>query len=324
MQHIGVVGAGAWGTAIASGVARAGRDVLLWALEPEVAQSITKQHENTLFLKGVPLSKSIKATNKLSEMCKLDALFLVTPSQFLRTTLRQLKADGLKKSVPLIICSKGVEKSSLKLLHEVIEEEVSNPVAVLTGPTFAAEVAQGKPASMTLACKDEKLAEKLKATIHSDTFKVYCVDDIIGAQIGGAVKNVIAIACGIAAGSDLGENARAALMTRGLKEMKRICKAKGGLTKTLMEHCGVGDLILTCSSLQSRNMSLGYALGQGKKLKDVMSNRNTVAEGVANSESVVALAKALGVKVPICNAVYKMVHGEADIKTTITKLIRSS
>lgn len=324
MKRVSVIGAGAWGTALATAAARAGSKVTLWAREPEVVESVNKKHENTVFLKGHKLPRNVKATSDLKEAVKQQVVFLVPPAQFMRATCKQLKEAGIKPTIPVVLCSKGVEQKTLKLMTEVVAEELPNPILVLSGPTFASEVADGLPASVTIACEDRVLSEKIARYVESDTFKVFYSKDVIGAEIGGALKNVIAIACGIAEGSGLGRNAKAALMTRGIKEMKRLCVAKGGRPKTLMELCGVGDLILTCSSQESRNMSLGYELGKGRDLEDIMSKRKTVAEGVASSDSVVALAKSLDVEVPICVAVHKIVHGKADIKKTIETLIKSS
>lgn len=324
LRTIAVIGAGAWGTALATSLQRAGNQVIIWAREPEVVGGINTRHENTVFLPGKALDASITATSNLENVISQECLCIVSPAQFTRSTCQQLKQVGLPETTPLILCCKGVEQSTLKLMTEVVAEELPNPIAVLSGPTFASEVAQGLPASVTLACTNDNLLQNLKKSIEHTDFKVFITNDIIGAEIGGAVKNVIAIACGIAEGSGLGENAKAALMVRGIREMKRICEAKGGQPDTLMQLCGIGDLILTASSQESRNFSLGYALGQGKSLEIIMAQRVTVAEGVASSESVVNLAHALHVEVPICDAVNRIVHGQEDIRTTIEHLIRDS
>ncbi len=321
---ISIIGAGAWGTAIATAVARAGHDVTLWALEKEVVDSINKHNENRVFLKGIKLDSRISATDDLQDVVKSKIIFMVTPAQFLEPTCQKMAELGMTDSSILVLCSKGVTKNRLLMMNEVVENILPNPIAVLSGPTFASEVARGLPASATLAAKEDDIIKKVRKAIESDSFKIFPTHDIIGAEIGGAVKNVIAIACGIAEGSGLGESAKAALMVRGVREMKRICEAKGGNPDTLTQLCGVGDLILTASSQESRNFSLGYALGKGASLEDILSKRNTVAEGIASSESVVKLAKKLGVELPICNAVNRIVHGKEDIKRTITKLIKES
>lgn len=324
-QKIGVIGAGAWGTALALALMRAGREALLWAREPEVAEAINTDHENHIFLPGVVLDASIRATTDIEDILKCDALMIVVPSQFARATLRSLREHGLAAATPIILCCKGVEQHSLKLMTEVAHDELpANPIAVLSGPTFAIEVAKGLPASVTLACKKILLSRRIKKAIQSDNFKVFLGKDVIGAEIGGAVKNVIAIACGIAEGHGLGQNAKAALIVRGLNEMRRICRAKGGRRRTLMQLCGIGDLILTANSQTSRNFSLGYALGQGKSLETIMADRVSIAEGVDSAQSVMELARKLHVEVPICEAVYRIVHGHEDIYKTIEKLVRES
>ncbi len=320
----GVLGAGAWGTAIAITLTRAGCEVMLWAREPEVVESINSKNENTLFLEGTKLPKALKATGKLEDLKDVEAIFTVTPSQFMAATCEQLKAIGLGKNIPLVLCSKGVDQQSLKLMSEVTEEILPNPVAVLSGPTFADEVADGLPASVTLACKDEKLAEKLAKMLRHRMFKIYTTNDMIGAQISGSVKNVLAIACGIAAGRNLGQNAQAALITGGLAEIRRLCIAKGGRSETIMGLCGLGDVILTCGSPKSRNMSLGMALGQGQTLKEYMAGRKTVAEGVYSADSVTRLAKKMGVSMPICEAVQRILHESVPIETIAEELIMSS
>ncbi len=324
MRKVAIVGAGAWGTAISIAVTRAGNVATLWAREPEVVKSINEKHENELFLSGLRVSSSVVATNNLEEITKHDLIFIVVPSQFVRGVCGQLKNLGLGKDIPLVLCSKGIEQKNLKLMSEVAEEILPNPLLVMSGPTFASEVAQGLPASVAIACDDMELGREVGSYIESPVFKVFYVDDIIGAEIGGAMKNVIAIACGIVQGKQLGKNATAAMITRGVKEMKRLCVAKNGRPETLMELCGVGDLILTCNSQESRNMSLGYELGLGRSLEQIMENRRTVAEGVASSQSVVALAKSMGVELPICEAVNRIVHGRVNIEKTIQELISSS
>jgi glycerol-3-phosphate dehydrogenase (NAD(P)+) len=289
-----------------------------------VVESINSKNENTLFLEGTKLPKALKATGKLEDLKDVEAIFTVTPSQFMAATCEQLKAIGLNKNIPLVLCSKGVDQQSLKLMSEVTEEILPNPVAVLSGPTFADEVADGLPASVTLACKDKKLAEKLAKMLRHRMFKIYTTNDMVGAQISGSVKNVLAIACGIAAGRNLGQNAQAALITGGLAEIRRLCIAKGGRSETIMGLCGLGDVILTCGSPKSRNMSLGMALGQGQTLKEYMAGRKTVAEGVYSADSVTRLAKKMGVSMPICEAVQRILHESVSIETIAEELIMSS
>jgi len=324
MVKCSVVGAGAWGTAIATALDRAGSDVTIWALEEEVVESINLQNENTVYLNGVKLSKNIKATNSFEEIGNAELIYLVSPSQFARATCKQLLDAGLSKDIPIVICCKGVENNTLMLMNEVVKEILDNNICVMSGPTFASEVARGLPASVSLACQEFSIIDLICRSIESETFKIFPTDDIVGAEVGSAIKNVIAIACGIAEGSGLGENAKAALMVRGLREMKTICLRKSGNPDTLMQLCGVGDLILTASSQESRNFSLGYELGQGKTLEQIMEKRNTVAEGVASSESLHMLSDTLNIDLPVCETVYKIVHGKEDIVKTIGSLVKES
>lgn len=322
IETIGIVGAGAWGTALAQVAARAGRRVTLWAREPEVAESINTARENTLFLKGVPLDPAIRATNQLADLAGVDALLIVTPAQFLRPTLADLSAH-LPQTTPIVLCSKGIEQGTGLLMTEVCAAVAGeHPLAVLSGPTFAAEVAKGLPTAITLASADEALGSKLCAAIGLPTFRPYWSPDLIGAEVGGAVKNVLAIACGIAEGKQLGENARAALITRGFAEMIRFGKAKGAQYETLAGLCGLGDLILTCSSTQSRNMSLGYAIGQGRRMNDILAERKTVAEGAYTAPVLLETARKLGVDMPITEAVVDLLYNDADVDMVIGALLR--
>ncbi|MDE1149373.1 MAG: NAD(P)-dependent glycerol-3-phosphate dehydrogenase [Azospirillaceae bacterium] len=321
MQRIGVIGAGAWGTALAMAARRAGRDVVLWAREAEVVAAINGAHENTPFLAGVPLDPAIRATGDLAEAVQADAVLLVTPAQHIRATTSKLAAL-LAPGTPVVLCAKGIEIASGGLMTEVAAAELpANPLAVLSGPTFAAEVARGQPTAVTLACRDTALGAGLAQALGSRTFRPYVSDDLVGAEIGGAVKNVLAIACGIVAGRDLGDNARAALITRGLAEIARLGQALGGRSETFMGLSGLGDLTLTCGSLQSRNMSLGHALGQGQPLADILAGRNSVAEGVYTAEAVVRLAKRRGVDMPICQAVDAILNHGAEVEATIQSLL---
>ena len=312
MKRVGVVGAGAWGTALAITAARAGSEVTLWAREPEVVASINGQGVNEMFLPSIKLPDTIHAVNDLDAMLAQDVLLMVAPAQYVRSTCERLASDGLGESLPIIICSKGIEQHSLKLMSEVVVEHFPNPLAVLSGPTFAIEVAKGLPASATLACGDAVLGKKLTRLVAHPKFSVHHSDDMIAPQICGPMKNVIAIACGIVEGKGFGENAKAALITEGLVEMSQLCVAKGGKPETVMGLCGLGDLILTCNSHTSRNMSLGYALGQGKTLEEILRERVSVAEGVASSNAVASLAAQLGIQLRICAIVHQIVRGEGD------------
>ncbi len=309
MQKIGVIGAGAWGTALAQCMANAGGKVLLWAREPEVVESVNGRHENALFLPGVPLNPAIEAADSISKTAGCDMLLVVTPAQHVRGTLHSLKG-AVAEGKPVVICAKGIELETGLLMSQVAQEEVPDAtIAVLTGPTFAAEIARGLPSAVTIAAHDKDIAQEIREGLASKHLRPYITDDVIGTQIGGAVKNVIAIACGIVMGKKLGESARAALLTRGLAEMARLASAMGAKKETLMGMCGVGDLMLTCSSMQSRNYSLGVALGQGRSLEDIMSERQgkSVTEGVHTAAALTVMAKKHAVEMPIAEIVHKCV-----------------
>jgi glycerol-3-phosphate dehydrogenase (NAD(P)+) len=321
MSKIGVIGAGAWGTALAMVAHRAGNNVILQAHEQEVADAINSVHENTTYLPSFKLDPAIKATADLAEVTDVDAILLVAPAQFLRPVC-EAAAEYWQAGVPAIICSKGIEQESCALMSEVVGEMLpGKPLAVLSGPAFAAEVAGDLPTAVTLACDDETMAKVLMETLSARFFRIYRSRDVIGTQIGGAVKNVLAIACGIVEGRKLGDNARAALVTRGLAEITRLGIAKGAQAETLYGLSGLGDLTLTCNAMQSRNFSLGVALGQGRTLGEIMGERNSVAEGVFTASSVTALGRRLGVDLPICSAVDGVLNHSANIDGTINALL---
>lgn len=322
-KKVSVIGAGAWGTALAAAFARAGNDVIIWAMEKQVVSEINSRHINSMYLKGIKLPDNITAVNKIEDAIDVNVIVLVPPAQFMRSTCEQIAKLKLGQSVPLVICSKGVEKFSLKLMSEVVEEILpKNPIAILSGPSFADEVGKDMPTAVTCACKDDKIAKALAEVLSSDNFRIYTTTDVIGAQIGNAVKNVIAIACGIAKGRGMGNNATAAIITRGLAEMRRLGKAKGGENETMMGLAGAGDIILTCSSDQSRNFSLGFALGKGVKLEDIMKERGSmVTEGVHSAQSVIDLARSLNIDMPICQAVYGILYKNKDVLETANHLM---
>jgi glycerol-3-phosphate dehydrogenase (NAD(P)+) len=246
---------------------------------------------------------------------------LTVPAQFLRAAMGEL-ADSIEPGIPIVICAKGIEQDTGALMSEIAAEVLTDtPVLVLSGPTFAAEVAAGLPAAVTLACQDDDLAVKVSDALAGPMFRIYRSDDLIGAQIGGAVKNVLAIGCGIVDGRGLGDNARAALITRGLSEIVRLGLAKGARTETLMGLCGIGDLVLTCNAMQSRNFSLGVALGRGEALANILDARSSVAEGVFSAASVSGLARTLDVDMPLCLAVDGILNHFADIDATIEGLL---
>ncbi len=321
MQTIGIIGGGAWGTALAQSFAASGKKVVLWAREEDVVKSINESHENKSFLPGVTLHSNISATANIIEAAECDTVLVVSPAQHLRTTLGSIK-PALNDTKPVVLCAKGVEIETGVLLSQIASEVIpQSPLAILTGPTFASEIARGLPSAVTLAMKDKEQAEKVAEALTSRNLRMYASDDIIGAQVGGAVKNVIAIACGIIEGKKLGDSARAALVTRGLAEMARLASALGAKKETLMGMCGVGDLLLTCSSMQSRNFSLGVALGEGKSAKEILESRTSVTEGVHTAKALAVMAKNNAVDMPISDAVNKCLTENADVNEMIERML---
>ncbi|MBN8529980.1 MAG: NAD(P)-dependent glycerol-3-phosphate dehydrogenase [Caulobacterales bacterium] len=317
----GVIGAGAWGTALAQVAARAGLDVLLQAREPEVVESVREHRVNEAFLPGVILEDRVQVTADLADLGACDVILAVPPAQFMRSTL-QAFAPHYRAEVPIVLCSKGVERGSLKLMTDVLSETIpAAPQAVLSGPSFAGEVARGLPSAVTLACADEVLGEELMWTLSAPGFRPYLAADLIGAEVGGAIKNVLAIACGMSEGRGLGRSAHAAIITRGFAEMTRLGVAMGGQAETVAGLCGLGDLVLTCSSPQSRNMSLGLALGQGQTVQEALAGKRSVAEGYESAPAVRQLAAKMGVDMPICLAVSHLLSGETTVDQVIDDLL---
>jgi len=322
MQTICIIGGGAWGTALAQCALRAGRDVRLWAREEDVVRTIIERNENVRFLPGVVLEPGIHATGDIAEaVTGAEAILLVTPAQHLRAVTHEV-APLADAGAPLVICAKGIEQVSGKLMSDVVAEAApDHPMAVLSGPTFAREVAAGLPTAVTLASTDEALGNALVTALGGNRFRPYYADDVIGAEVGGAVKNVLAIAAGIAVGRSLGDNARAAIITRGFAEMTRLAVARGGRAETLAGLSGLGDLLLTCTSDQSRNFSLGTRLGGGEPLATILASREAISEGVTSAPAVRALADQLGVDMPIVRATSAVLHDGADIDETIGSLL---
>ena len=307
-MKIGVIGGGAWGTALAQVAARGAEPVRLWAREPEVVSAINQAHENTLFLAGVPLSPTIHATGRLADLDDCDALLVVVPAQHVGAVLGQIDCG----TTPLVLCAKGIEAGSRRLVGEIARDvQPSAPVAVLSGPTFAHEVAAGLPTAVTLACEDDALRTALADRLASPSFRPYASTDVIGAEIGGAVKNVLAIACGVVEGAGLGQNARAALIARGFAEMTRFGLARGARAETLSGLSGLGDLVLTCSSTSSRNFSLGVGLGRGRAAADLLAERKTVAEGASTAPVLREAAATAGIDMPVTHAVCALLGGAA-------------
>ena len=322
--QIGVVGAGAWGTALAQMLAKDGsgdgRDVLLWALDDGLAEAINTTHVNGLYLPSAELAPTIRATGDLAAMQACDILLMVTPAQHLGSVMAQMGQFPRD----LVLCAKGIEASSGRLMHDVAHQAApGSDIAVLSGPTFAHEVAAGLPTAVTLACGGGREQwERLAPMVARDTFRPYFSDDLVGAEVGGAVKNVLAIACGVVEGLELGQNARNALITRGFAEMLRFGEDLGGRPDTLSGLCGLGDLVLTCSSTSSRNFSLGKALGEGASAADLMADRRTVAEGAFTAPVLADLAATRGVAMPIVAAVDAILNGESARKAVADLLAR--
>jgi glycerol-3-phosphate dehydrogenase (NAD(P)+) len=318
-MKIGVIGGGAWGTALAHLIASGGTPVTLWAREPDVVEAINRDRNNPVFLPHLALSPQVRATGELHEAAQADALLMVVPTQHLRAVVTEIgRADAV------LNCAKGIEISTGQLPNEIIAEAMRVPpdrLGALSGPTFAAEVARGLPTAVTLAMPDQTLGQQLVDALGRPTFRPYLSDDPIGAEIGGAVKNVLAIACGIVTGRGLGDNARAALITRGMAEMLRLGRAKRAKAETLMGLSGLGDLVLTCAGAQSRNQSLGQALGRGRRLAAILAERVSIAEGMFSAGPLVTLAEKLGVDMPIAKAVDDIVNHGADIDDVVRALL---
>ena len=305
-MKIGVIGGGAWGTALAQVAAHGGQEVLLWAREAEVVEAINRDHQNPLFLKDIPLSPTIRATGALADLAAADALLVVAPAQHVGAVLAETPVG----TRPLVLCAKGIEAGSRRLVGEVARAACPDaPVAVLSGPTFAHEVARGLPTAVTLACEDPDLRDALSRRLAAPHFRPYASSDVVGAEIGGAVKNVLAIGCGVVEGAGLGQNARAALIARGFAEMTRFGLARGARAETLAGLSGLGDLVLTCSSTSSRNFSLGVGLGQGRAAAELLADRRTVAEGAFTAPVLRQAAAEARVDMPVTEAVCRLLEG---------------
>lgn len=306
---IGVLGAGAWGTALAQMLASDGRDVLIWALERELVEEINTSHTNSLYLPSAMLAPNIRATADLADFTGIDTVLAVTPAQHLGAVLSGMSVAPRD----LVLCSKGIEAGTGRLMNHVASAaSPDSAIAVLSGPTFAHEVAAGLPTAVTLACgAGEEQWARLAPEIARSTFRPYYSDDVTGAEIGGSIKNVLAIACGVVDGLQLGQNARAALIARGYAEMLRFGAAMGARGETLAGLCGLGDLVLTCSSTSSRNFSLGKALGEGGSAVGLMADRRTVAEGAHTAPVLKQLAQDRSIDMPIVDAVNAILEGAA-------------
>src|SRR5210317_365723 len=326
MMNIGVIGAGSWGTTLADLLAKKGFPVTLWVYESDLAERMAKTRINDLYLNGFTLSPNLAFTNELSEaVIDRQLLLLVSPSQVMRQVLKQLQPH-LDKTCLLVSAAKGIENNSLQLMSEVLEEvlgaEVKNRCAFLSGPSFAKEVAEEQPTAVTVAADDLGVAHRVQEIFSTDYFRVYTNQDVVGVEIGGALKNVIALAAGVSDGLGFNHNARAALITRGLVEIGRLGMAKGAIESTFAGLAGMGDLVLTCTGDLSRNRSVGMELGRGRKLDEILNQMHMVAEGVKTTLSAYQFANKLGVKMPITEQMYQILYEDKDPKLAVADLMR--
>lgn len=321
MTKISVIGAGAWGTALAQTYAKAGHQVTLWVREESLAQTMIESNRNASYLPDIDLDPRLAMTTDITVAVQADVILNVVPAQYIRQNL-QLLAPLLRDKQPVVICAKGIEIASHSLLSDVFAEECPKArLAFLTGPNFAGEIASGLPSASTLACADAEVGGYLQEALTAKNLRLYLTSDIIGAQVAGAIKNVIAIACGIASGLGLGESARAALVTRGLAEMSRLTVALGGDRTTLMGQCGVGDMMLTCSSMKSRNFSCGVALAQGQTMDQIVASRNSVTEGISTAKAAIYLMDQYKVDMPIVRNVYACLYEGLSVQDAVTAIL---
>ena len=317
LGHIGVVGGGAYGTALACLARRADRRVSLWSRDPAVSAAIARDRANPVYLPGVQLDAGIEAVSDLTALGACDVVLLVCPAQ----AVREL-AGGLSGEAPVVICAKGIEASTGLLMPEVLGEVLpGRPVAMLSGPSFAEEAVRGLPTAVSIATVDPALGRMLAQSLAAGAFRPYWTHDVLGVALGGAFKNVLAIAAGVVEGRGLGHNAAAALVTRGFAEMARLGQAMGAELETLTGLSGLGDVVLSCHGPLSRNRSLGVALGKGTKLADYMAGRRQVVEGEATAPAVLARAARHKIEMPICAAVDAILHGGADLDEAIRALL---
>jgi glycerol-3-phosphate dehydrogenase (NAD(P)+) len=315
--HIGVVGGGAWGTALACLARRADRRVTLWSRDPAISKAIAAERANPVYLPGIPIDAGIEAAASLEALGACDVLLLVCPAQAVRELAHRLPGDS-----PVVICAKGIEAATGMLMPEVLDQvQPERRIAVLSGPSFAEETIRGLPTAVSIATWNPTLGQSLATSLAAGAFRPYWSHDVLGVALGGAVKNVLAIAAGIVEGRGLGYNAAAALATRGFAEMARLGLAMGAELGTLTGLSGLGDLVLTCHGPLSRNRSLGLALGKGAKLADYMQGRRQVVEGEATAPAVLARAARLGIEMPICSAVDAILHKGADLDQAIRGLL---
>jgi glycerol-3-phosphate dehydrogenase (NAD(P)+) len=319
-----VIGAGAWGSALADLMARGGHEVRLWAREPEVVASISARHENVRFLPGIALHDQVVATNTMAEaITGAELVVYVAPSHVLRDVVRA-GASSLRRDAILAVGTKGIEPGTLHTMTDVVAYECGGggrDVVAVSGPSFALEVARGQPTAVVAASKGAEARGLVQRTLSSRSFRVYTNDDVIGVGLAGALKNVMAVATGIAEGLDLGLNSRAALITRGIAEMTRLGLALGAKSSTFAGLAGLGDLVLTCTGALSRNRAVGVEVGRGRSLADVLAGKDSVAEGVLNTQSARALARRCGVDMPIVTAVHRVLFEHQGPRDAISDLM---
>ncbi|MFN0127414.1 MAG: NAD(P)H-dependent glycerol-3-phosphate dehydrogenase [Verrucomicrobiales bacterium] len=313
MKTIGIIGSGSWGTALGILLSGNATCVRLWGREPEVAAAVNQRRENPRYLPGLPLPPNLQATTTLDDLLDCDAILLVVPSRALRDVCAQLAERPFSTAVPWVSCIKGIENGTGLRMSQILSEALpGHPVAVLSGPNHAEEIARRLPAAAVIGCEDPALGRRLQELVTLPWFRAYTSEDLVGIEWGAAVKNVFAIASGLSAGLELGDNARAALVTRGLAEMIRLGTAMGGRPETFQGLSGVGDLVVTCYSHHSRNNRVGLALGRGQSLPDVLAGLTMVAEGVPNTESIFHAARRVGVRTPIIDTVYAVLYQNLD------------
>jgi len=325
IERIAVIGGGSWGTALANRLAANGHQVCLWAYEPDIVQEINQHHTNSLFLSGIPLHHALYSTGNLAEAVSgSEIVLLVTPVQVMSNVLKQL-VPSLPPDVLIANASKGIELSTLQTVSQIcaahLNSSVTERYVALSGPTFAREVAQSLPSLIVAASKDEAAAKRVQSAFSCRELRVYTNSDVIGVELGGAVKNVIAIAAGICDGLGFGCNARAALITRGLAEMKRLGKAMGADAATFSGLAGMGDLVLTCTGDLSRNRTVGFKLGEGMRLNDILAEMKMVAEGVKTAESVYQLSQKCCIEMPIVEQTYKILHQNKSARDAVLELM---
>jgi glycerol-3-phosphate dehydrogenase (NAD(P)+) len=323
--RVAVLGAGSWGTALAHLMARQGHDVNVWAMEPEVVEGINKENRNPVFLNEAELPENISATGSMTDaVAHAQMVLVVIPAQFVRDRMIAVR-DHLPRDIPIVVCSKGIEQGSLCTMHQVLTEELPGKhhlgISVLSGPSFALEVAKQMPTNVTVAAQDPDVAEFVQKAVATRDFRVYTSPDVVGVELGGALKNVIAISAGAADGLRFGHNTKAGLLTRGLAEIARLAVAIGGRPETMMGLAGMGDLLLTCTGHLSRNRMVGQKLAEGKILDQIKSEMRMVAEGVATSVSVHNLSRKQGVEMPICEQVYEVLHQGTSVTEALEALL---